>query len=224
VPVGPQRTGFIGLGGWISPKTALTVRVAGTSFVEDDIQYIAGMLGLSAQHMVTEAAWLGGGLGIGVLTTDIEGDEGLRGLGLDLRAGYNFHQSARNAFSVSVEVTPLFVEDFQTCLTPLPSRSSSPYSTSDSRPPGSVAPRTTLSTIPGAGDGRHALGRQEQRPRRLHQDSKAHIKDQMVAAVDAYRVHGSMGKIGGSIDNWGSAAKPPGYKDPQAGQRPRARS
>lgn len=103
----------IGLGGWISPRTALTVRIAGNSFERFDVQFISGLLGISAQHMVSDAAWLGGGLGIGVLTTDQAGDEGEGGLGLDLRAGYNFHQSARNAFSVSVEVIPVFVDDLR---------------------------------------------------------------------------------------------------------------
>jgi hypothetical protein len=140
-PTGPERTGFtaelslglgymsvapdgydsvtksglsglnVGLGGWISPKTAVTVRIAGTSFTENDVQYIAGLLGITAQQMVTENAWVGGGLGIGVLTTDQDNSEGERGLGLDLRAGYNFYQSRKNAFNVQVEVTPGFFDD-----------------------------------------------------------------------------------------------------------------
>jgi hypothetical protein len=104
----------IGVGGWISPKTALTVRVAGTSFREDfgdlDVQFIAGLLGVSAQQMVTEQLWVGGGIGIGILTDDQDGTDSESGLGLDLRAGYNFYQSRKNAFNASIEVTPGFFD------------------------------------------------------------------------------------------------------------------
>jgi hypothetical protein len=42
-------------------------------------------------------------------------------------------------------------------------------------------------------------------------DAKAHIKDQMVAAVDVFRQRRSLGSIGAGIDNWGGAQKPAGY-------------
>jgi hypothetical protein len=105
----------LGIGGWISPKTALTVRIAGTSFHQDvgtgtDVQFIAGLLGLSAQQMVTEQAWVGGGLGIGILTDDLDNTDPESGLGLDLRAGYNFYQSRKNAFNAQIEVTPGFFD------------------------------------------------------------------------------------------------------------------
>jgi hypothetical protein len=93
------------------------VRIAGTTVTENDVQVTAGMLGISAQQMVSDAAWLGGGLGIAVLSVSETGGETLgsdRGFGLDLRAGYNFSQSRRNAFSVSVEVTPGFFDDGRT--------------------------------------------------------------------------------------------------------------
>lgn len=48
-------------------------------------------------------------------------------------------------------------------------------------------------------------------------DSKAHIKDHMVAAVDAYRAREKLGKIGGGIDNWDGVAKPAGYQAPAPG-------
>ncbi len=104
----------VGVGGWISPKTALTVRIAGTSFTQDfggtDVQFIAGMLGLSAQQMLTEEIWAGGGIGIGILTDDQDQTEAESGLGIDLRAGYNFYQSTKNAFNVAVEITPGFFD------------------------------------------------------------------------------------------------------------------
>lgn len=107
----------LGVGGWISPKTALTVRIAGTSFTQDfggvDVQFIAGLLGISAQQMVNENLWVGGGVGIGILTDDQEGTDAESGLGLDLRAGYNFYQSTKNAFNVAIEITPGFFDGIQ---------------------------------------------------------------------------------------------------------------
>lgn len=43
------------------------------------------------------------------------------------------------------------------------------------------------------------------------QDSKAYIKDQMVAAIDLYRQLHKMNAVGGKIDNWAGGAKPEGY-------------
>src|SRR5512140_200792 len=42
-------------------------------------------------------------------------------------------------------------------------------------------------------------------------DSKAHIKDQLVAAIDIYRMLHNADAVGGSIDNWHGTAKPAGY-------------
>lgn len=42
-------------------------------------------------------------------------------------------------------------------------------------------------------------------------DSKAHIKDQLVAAIDVYRMLHDADPVGGSIDNWQDTAKPAGY-------------
>lgn len=104
----------LGVGGWVTPRTALTVRVAGTSFTQDfvgtDVQFIAGLLGISAQQMVNEQLWVGGGLGIGILTDDQDNTDAQSGLGLDLRAGYNFYQSTKNAFNVQLEITPGFFD------------------------------------------------------------------------------------------------------------------
>lgn len=45
-------------------------------------------------------------------------------------------------------------------------------------------------------------------------DSKAHIKDQMVAAIDVYREFHDMAGVGGKIDNWKGVAKPEDYVAP----------
>ena len=108
----------LGIGGWISPNTAITVRIAGTAFTQDfselggpEIQFIAGLLGVTAQQYINDNAWVGGGVGIGILTDDQDQTDPESGLGLDLRAGYNFYQSRKNAFNVQVEVTPGFFDD-----------------------------------------------------------------------------------------------------------------
>lgn len=45
-------------------------------------------------------------------------------------------------------------------------------------------------------------------------DARAHIKDQMVAAIDVYRAAHKHGAVGSSIDNWGDVEKPEGYVSP----------
>ncbi len=45
-------------------------------------------------------------------------------------------------------------------------------------------------------------------------DAKAHIKDQMVLAIDAYKQRDNQQTVGGGIDNWAGGAKPAGYKTP----------
>lgn len=104
----------LGLGGWASPRAAITFRVAGTSFVEQlegrDIRFIAGFVGLSIQYMAADRAWVGIGAGLGVLTTDQDDIEPETGFGLDLRAGLNLVQTAGHAVHLAVEVTPGFYD------------------------------------------------------------------------------------------------------------------
>ncbi|HSK02023.1 MAG TPA: hypothetical protein VK932_12315 [Kofleriaceae bacterium] len=104
----------LGLGGWVSPRTALTLRLAGTSFVERvggfDVRFIAGLFGLSMQHMVSNELWIGIGGGVGVLTTDQDDIEPETGFALDLRAGINLVQSAHHALHLAIEVTPGFYD------------------------------------------------------------------------------------------------------------------
>jgi hypothetical protein len=45
-------------------------------------------------------------------------------------------------------------------------------------------------------------------------DARAHIKDQMLAAVNLYREANNLGQVGGAIDNWSGAARPEGYVAP----------
>jgi len=104
-------SGFnLGIGGFFNPSTALTLRISGTSFTKpvlgQDVQFVTGFLGPSLQYWLSDQAFVGGGLGIGILSTDQKDDEGDTGLGIDLRAGYNFYISRNHAFHVAAELTP----------------------------------------------------------------------------------------------------------------------
>jgi hypothetical protein len=51
-------------------------------------------------------------------------------------------------------------------------------------------------------------------------DARAHIKDQLIAAVDVFRAHKGLEAAGKDIDNWDGTEKPKGYVDPRSGQLP----
>jgi hypothetical protein len=104
----------IGLGGWITPTTALSFRIAGTSFVRDiggvDVQFISGFVGPSAQVLVSREVWVGAGVGLGILTTDQDDIEPERGFAVDLRVGAFLVQTRKNALQLSAEVAPGFYD------------------------------------------------------------------------------------------------------------------
>jgi hypothetical protein len=110
----------IGIGGYIDPRTALTLRIAGTSFEADffgtDIGFVAVFFGPSVQRWVNDRTFVAAGAGLGIFGLapgeDIgEGDESETGLGLDLRVGYDIVSSSGGAVHVALEVTPSFIED-----------------------------------------------------------------------------------------------------------------
>jgi hypothetical protein len=98
----------LGVGGWISPHLALTVRAAGVTIPSDNTRTSAVFFGPSAQYWINNNLWLGGGLGLSVLySVNDNGDsDSTNGFGLDLRAGYTFSTTTENTFNVSVELTP----------------------------------------------------------------------------------------------------------------------
>jgi hypothetical protein len=104
-----------GIGGWIGPQMALTLRGAGATYSPaDGVRFISAFLGPSIQYWTDDHFWLGGGLGLGIAAINIEGQDVQpdpeTGFGLDLRAGYTFTAGNENTFNVSFEYTPTFFD------------------------------------------------------------------------------------------------------------------
>jgi hypothetical protein len=108
----------LGLGGWLNPKMALSLRIAGTTYTDSegpvDLRFTTGVVGPHLQYWIDDHIWLGGGAGIGVAAVSIstpDGDESESetGFGLDLRAGYTFSTGSENTWNISFELTPSFI-------------------------------------------------------------------------------------------------------------------
>lgn len=103
----------LGIGGFINPQMALTLRIAGATHSEDGASITQAFGGPSLQYWLSDAAWLGGGIGLGVARLSFDGSSesySESGVGLDLRAGYTFNPRAKHSFNVSAEITPTFLD------------------------------------------------------------------------------------------------------------------
>jgi hypothetical protein len=97
----------LGVGGWVSPKLAITARLAGATLSDNGLRLTQLFLGPSAQFWIDDHFWLGGGVGLGAAVLSNDNDsEGVKGVGLDLRIGYSFVTTSENTFNASVELTP----------------------------------------------------------------------------------------------------------------------
>jgi hypothetical protein len=105
----------LGIGGWINPNTAITLRIAGvTIFPEEGITATSFFVGPSVQMFVAPKIWIGGGAGIAAArVADNSGNSEIleKALGLDLRAGFLVMESGVHSLSVSAEITPAFYEN-----------------------------------------------------------------------------------------------------------------
>lgn len=104
----------LGIGGWVGKNTAITARLAGVNYTENDIRFSAIFLGPSVQHWIDKAFWVGGGIGLGIFgasSTYSDESDAIGGVGLDLRVGYSFNTQSENTFNVSFEVNPSFLEE-----------------------------------------------------------------------------------------------------------------
>lgn len=104
----------LGIGGWVGKNTAITARLAGVNYTEDDVRFSAIFLGPSVQHWIDKAFWVGGGIGLGIFgasSTYNNDSDAIGGVGLDLRVGYSFNTQSENTFNVSFEVNPSFLEE-----------------------------------------------------------------------------------------------------------------
>ena len=103
----------LGVGGWVNPKLAVTLRAAGVTYSDDGGSIKQAFFGPSAQYFVSPNAFIGGGVGLGVARASLDGfgSDSETGFALDLRAGYTFNPDAKHAFNASIEITPAFIED-----------------------------------------------------------------------------------------------------------------
>jgi hypothetical protein len=110
------ETGLSGLnfqlGGFVNPNLAINVRISGTTFSSEfsDTTLISGLLGVNAQYWVAPKLFVGGGAGIGILTTDDENSDSETGLALNGRAGYEVLQWTSSAIIVAAEISPGFYD------------------------------------------------------------------------------------------------------------------
>jgi hypothetical protein len=110
------ETGLSGLnfqlGAYVNPDLAVSLRVSGTTFSTEfsDTTLISGFLGVNAQYFVAPKIFVGGGAGIGILTTDQEDTDSETGLALNGRAGYEILQFSGSALLLALEITPGFYD------------------------------------------------------------------------------------------------------------------
>jgi hypothetical protein len=109
----------LGIGGWMNPNLAVTLRIAGVQVKSGNSTSTNGTLvnafiGPVAQYWVDPHIWLGGGAGLstfrlvgGDCVSSSTNQCGYNGFGLDFRAGYSFGDT-QNTFNVSFEVNPGF--------------------------------------------------------------------------------------------------------------------
>ncbi|MEZ4401301.1 MAG: hypothetical protein R3B06_14845 [Kofleriaceae bacterium] len=102
----------LGIGGYLNPRLAITLRAAGVTYSESGGHITQAFFGPSVQYFATDNVWLGGGIGVGIgqVVVDGAGSSSDSGLGLDLRAGYTFNPEAKHAFNASLEITPAFLD------------------------------------------------------------------------------------------------------------------
>lgn len=103
----------LGVGGWLSSKAALTLRVAGVTYVEDGGQLSAGFFGPSLQYWLGEQGWIGGGIGLAFAALDVDGrgSSSETGVAFDLRAGYTLSRNTESTWNISLELTPGYYDN-----------------------------------------------------------------------------------------------------------------
>lgn len=103
----------LGLGGWATNHLALSARLIGTSFSETDgLTEVLGFFGPNLQYYFDDHVFLGGGVGWSTFSVKYDDrdtqPDGITGLGVDLRFGYNFVSRSPNTFNIALEWTTGF--------------------------------------------------------------------------------------------------------------------
>lgn len=102
----------LGVGGWVSPKLAITGRIAGVTLSENGARLSDIFFGPSAQYWIDDHFWLGGGAGLGILAVSNNANsDSITGVGLDLRIGYTFSAGSENTINASFELNPGFFSE-----------------------------------------------------------------------------------------------------------------
>ncbi len=102
-----------GIGGWLTPRAALTLRIAGVTYSEDLGRLTGGFIGGALQLWTSDRVWVGTGLGIGIAMLELENapdPDPETGLGLDFRLGYTALVSRSHSLTLSLEVNPSFLD------------------------------------------------------------------------------------------------------------------
>jgi hypothetical protein len=72
----------------------------------DTITVTSAFFGPHLQYWVRDNLFIGGGAGFSIFKSDVDGDEGEVGFGLDARAGWAFLHGRYGALFLSGEITP----------------------------------------------------------------------------------------------------------------------
>jgi hypothetical protein len=111
----------LGIGGWVTPRLAVTLRYEAL-MIQRDSEFFYAVLGPHAQYWLTPHLWVGGGVGLAMWFSgagliqfgpvECDGACDMTGPGLDLRGGYSFG-STRHRFNLSLEASPSWLSGGQ---------------------------------------------------------------------------------------------------------------
>jgi hypothetical protein len=107
----------VSLGGYLTPRIALLGRLAGTSYFRGNNQYLHTFAGPVVEVWPHDRLFLAGGIGFGSRgpnplfgASSVHPDSGLA---LDVRAGVAVLNGVKHALTVSLEVIPALVDEFE---------------------------------------------------------------------------------------------------------------
>jgi hypothetical protein len=108
--------GSLGIGNWISPRLAYTVRAVATAGKEGEANVTNAFLGFTLQYWFDDHGWASGGIGPGAsVLPDKQSEFGIEqggiGVGFDLRAGYAIPIDAHASFHIFLEATPWYIKE-----------------------------------------------------------------------------------------------------------------
>jgi hypothetical protein len=113
----------LSLGGFLTEDISLMARMAGTSWFEDvgadTVQIGSYFYGVALQYWLSDAAFVGGGVGLGVFALNpffsrTDGIDPESGLMLTVRGGYAFYTSRNHALGFTLELFPGFFDGANT--------------------------------------------------------------------------------------------------------------